>query len=124
MDNRELLESAARAAGVSGTYVRVHQAFGDQWVEGIDTGALIYWNPLGNDGDAMRLAVKFDISLRQKFAMVQAEYPWIDDEFNTRKVLCEPVLDDHCAASRRVIVRAAAEIGKMVDAPLVRAEEE
>lgn len=118
MNDRELLESAARAAGISGTYARMHQTYGDQWVDGIDAGGPAYWNPLADDGDALRLAVKLDINLRQKFAMVQAEYPWVDDEFNTRKVLCEAVLDDHCASSRRVIVRAAAEIGKRTEALL------
>src|ERR1700758_5538727 len=107
MDDRELLELAAKAAGyrIEWVSVRLDDNFGARirnenpyWFN------WPAWNPLVDDGDAMRLAIKLDINLRQKFAMVQAEYPWIDDEFNTRKVLCEPVLDDHCAASRRAIV--------------------
>jgi hypothetical protein len=87
-----------------------------------ENGDVASFDPLHDDSDAFRLAVKLDISLRQKFAMVQAEFPWTDEEFNERRVICEPVLDDACGSSRRAIVRAAAEIGKKVDAPLVRAD--
>lgn len=103
MNDKELLMLAAKAAGIK---------FELKWY-GVD------WNPLHDDADAFRLAVKLDIRLRQKFAMVQAEYPWFDDEFNTRKVLCEGVLDDYCAASRRAIVRAAAAIGSKTEARCV-----
>ncbi|MBN3848597.1 hypothetical protein G3N58_17465 [Paraburkholderia sp. Ac-20342] len=103
MNDRELLELAARAAG-----------YGELRI--LDDSSIIVharrWNPLADDGDAMRLAVKLDISLRQRFAMVQAEFPWADEQFNERRVICEPVLEDHCAPARRAIVRAAAEIGK------------
>jgi hypothetical protein len=75
------------------------------------------WNPLTDDGDALRLAVKLDISVRQQFAVVEADYPWTDEEFNERTTLCEAVLDDYCAATRRAIVRAAAAIGNRVDVP-------
>lgn len=108
MTDRELLECAAKAA-----------EYGE--LRFLDDTSIIVnsrrWNPLSDDGDAFRLAVKLDISTRQQFAMVQAEYPWLDEEFNTRKVLCEPVLADYYAATRRAIVRAAVEIGKKVGAP-------
>jgi len=121
MTDRELTELAAKAAGLSG---RWNEPF--QWLDldGAHTKgkARTAWSPLIDDGDALRLAVKLDISIRQQFAMVQAEYPLLDEEYNTRKVLCEGVLDDYYAATRRAIVRAAAEIGKKVDAPLVRAD--
>lgn len=112
MTDLELLWKAAKAVGLNG---RWNEPF--QWIELDDASkspgmpVRTVWNPLLDDGDAMRLAIKLDISLRQKFAMVQAEFPWIDEHFNERKVICEPVLDDHCASSRQVIVRAAAEIG-------------
>jgi hypothetical protein len=115
MQDKELLKLAAKAAG-----------YGD--LRFLDDSSIIVnarrWNPLANDGDAFRLAVELDISVRQQFAMVTAEYPWVDEDFNTRKVLCEGVgaLNDYCAATRRAIVRAAAEIGNRVDAPLVRAD--
>jgi hypothetical protein len=113
MNDRELLESAARAAGYGGLRI-------------LDDSSMIVncrrWHPLADDGDALRLAVKLDIRFRQHHAMVTADYPCIDDAFNERQTICEGVLDDYYAATRRVIVRAAAEIGKKIDAPLVRAD--
>lgn len=116
MTDQELLESAARAVGISGTYVRMHQAFGDQWVDGIDTGALIYWNPMGNDGDALRLAVKLGIHIAFVAVDSYTGYPnvararhfdfgEIDEHFDDNK--------SECGATRRAIVRGAAALGKM-----------
>lgn len=118
MTDRGLLELAARAAG----FGKSHYENGD-WLEiryGLTEAIWSdehegYWNPLEDDGDALRLAVKLDISVRQLFAAVTAEYPWIED-YCTRKTLCEGVLDDYCAATRRAIVRAAAAIGRKIDA--------
>jgi hypothetical protein len=92
-------------------------------VLGVGRDGPTIWNPLTDDGAAFRLAVELDISFRQQFAMVTAEYPWVEG-INTRKSLCEGVgpFNDYCAATRRAIVRAAAEIGNRVDAPLVRAD--
>lgn len=61
MGNRELLEEVASLAGIKGKYASVHHAYGDMWVEGIDTGHMIYWNPLDNDAHAFKLAVDFGI---------------------------------------------------------------
>lgn len=114
MTDRELLEAAARAVGYE---IEIFRS-AEENLTVVPPGIInfVFWNPLINDGDTFRLAVELDISLRQRLAMVVAEYPWIDEEFNLRKTLCEPVLDDHCKSSRRAIVRAAAEIGKKVDA--------
>jgi hypothetical protein len=106
MGDREMLENAARAVGIKLVWPST-PGLSPRLAEVLDT-----WNPLTEDDDAFRLAVKLDISLLQKFAMVQAEFPCTDEEFNERRVICEPVLDDACGPSRRVIVRAAAEIGK------------
>jgi hypothetical protein len=70
------------------------------------------WNPFHDDGEAFLLAIKLDISVRQQFAMVTAEYPCYDEEFNERAILRESVLDDRPAAVRRVIVRAAAKMSE------------
>lgn len=102
MSDRELLELAAKASG----YDVMRTVSGNLVVD------FKKWNPLEDDGDALRLAVNLDISIRQSFAMVSADYPCIDADFNERKVICELVLDDYFSASRRVVVRAAAEIGK------------
>ena len=84
MKDRELLELAAKAAGTY--YVE-----SESWDENAG------WNPLTNDGDALRLAVKLDILER---AASIAQFEGINDPY---------------AATRRAIVRAAAEIGKSID---------
>lgn len=112
MNDRELLELAAKAAGIEGTYVRVHQAYGDQWVEGIDTGAPVFWNSLTDDGDALRLAVKLrmDIEIRVCAGYVSvAAYREPDSRVY---VLEKP--GDSAESLRRAITRAAAEIGARI----------
>ncbi|WP_080763571.1 hypothetical protein [Burkholderia glumae] len=113
MNDRELLELAAKAAGIVGTYVRVHQAYGDQWVEGIDTGALVFWNPLTDDGDALRLAVKLrmdiDISINAGYVSVTAHREPDERVFIVEKP------GDSAEALRRAITRAAAEIARTTD---------
>lgn len=54
--DRELMEQAAKAAGIAGEYRSGHQAYGDQFIDGIDTGARFWWNPLADAGDRYRLA--------------------------------------------------------------------
>lgn len=103
-NDMELLELAAKAPGIE-TYID-HEGFRRE----SDSGVI--FDPLHDDGCAFRLATKLDISLPQQFAMVVAEYPCVDAEFNERNTLCEGVLDDHCASSRRAIVRAAAAMAK------------
>ena len=82
MTDREELELAARAAG-----------------NGFVIG---YWNPLTDDGDALRLAVKLELDVM--FASVRS----VDDDVN---ITIEAGTDPY-AATRRAIVRAAAEIGR------------
>ena len=98
MTDRELLELAAKAAGIE--YKEYH-------VLGLYTPKrpAAYWNPLTNDGDALRLAVKLClvINIGEMSATVYGEF---DSEIGTI------FGDDPYAATRRAIVRAAAEIGK------------
>lgn len=111
MNDRELLELAAKAAEVTGGWgekIEYHNGavdLRDVWIlEGDD---FVPWNPLDDDGDALRLAVKLAIEI--------SPCPEHDS------VLCEPkgspdsiitteALDDY--GTRRAIVRAAAEIGR------------
>lgn len=111
MNDRELLELAAKAAGID--YL--------VWTPGTSPivpaerriNGQMHWNPIHDDGDALRLAVTIDIRFERHFAMVTANYPRIDlATLDTRRTLCERVLDDYYAATRRAIVRAAAAIGK------------
>lgn len=65
-----------------------------------------YWNPLTSDGDALRLAVKLELVIMPHGGSVEA---YIGD------IECEEFIeDDPYAATRRAIVRAAAEIGKSI----------
>lgn len=90
--DRELLDLAAKAAGIEG--VNFDRARRD-WS----------WNPLDDDGNALRLAVKLDIVFR---CINGVAFAWKDGICDMQ----EPYSDDRCAAVRRAIVRAAAEIGK------------
>jgi hypothetical protein len=97
MTDRELLELAAKAAGWEGGS------------NGYVCGSLFSeWNPLTDDGDALRLAVKLWIHPcfyeNIIFAGVGGTM--------TPSVNEHVVNDDPYAATRRAIVRAAAEIGK------------
>jgi hypothetical protein len=66
------------------------------------------WNPLTGDGDALRLAVKLRINLHvcESDAMTTA---YAEGAIQGASV---DFMDDPYAATRRAIVRAAAEIGK------------
>ena len=84
-----LLERAAKAAGLR---VNFHPT------------ASYQWNPLTNDSDALRLAVKLRLTIDHKEECVNV---W-DGCFGTGFI---PNEGDPYAATRRAIVRAAAEIG-------------
>lgn len=95
MNDRELLELAAKAAGHTGfTFIN-----GEGAIYQPEKGKIQpyrRWNPLTDDGDALRLAVKL--------------YLWEVIRLAHRDVTAGV---DIYAATRRAIVRAAAEIGKM-----------
>jgi hypothetical protein len=71
MTDRELLESAAKAAG--GRVSFDYSPDGYPWLQAVVDGKPqpypVRWNPLTDDGDALRLAVKL------KFNVVP-EYTW------------------------------------------------
>lgn len=112
--DRELLELAAKAAGIVGKWERRPEFVQERWYFNVpydNQGMLsgFEWNPLTDDGDALRLAVKLRLHLQ------------IDDEppVNTIYAFCEvpssinePSKPDPYAATRRAIVRAAAAIAR------------
>ena len=105
MTDRELLEAAAKAAGILIYFDDVGQCC--QRVPG-DQLSTYLWEPLEDDGDALRLAVKLNITVSNSEAQKHACASSIKVSgicLNTHK-------GDPCAATRRAIVRAAAEIGK------------
>lgn len=108
MTDRELLELAARAAG--------HEVWTD--IDGnlyTAMNDLIEkpWNPLADDGDALRLAVKLGIDEIFTVAIVGRRGCVAACDANLELSGAEEkLLEDPYAATRRAIVRAAAEIGK------------
>lgn len=91
MTDRELLELAAKAAGVEGRIRQFQLPYRSEIHIGIGKHR---WNPLTDDGDALRLAVKIG---------------WLPDRVEFAGLAMS---HDPYAATRRAIVRAAAEIGR------------
>lgn len=119
MSDRELLELAAKAAG----YEVVRPADycdGAVMLEGIQEP----WNPLEYDHDALRLAVRLGISLlpypvyaeNERHSVIAKQRRKGDPlrESNPTEIQ-ELYGDDPYAATRRAIVRAAAEIGRSME---------
>ncbi|MNH08815.1 hypothetical protein D3C79_682480 [compost metagenome] len=120
MTDRELLELAAKAAGL-----KINQAFQAQrdaamnpvkaslWIDDGSTA----WNPLTDDGHALRLAVTLGLTLR----LNQFEQ-WTQAFVGDCYCRGATAVSEHIGrtrpgqnieqATRRAIVRAAAEIGK------------
>ena len=101
MSDRELLEFAAKAAGY------VLQETEDGYECNFDDSRI--WNPITDDGDALRLAVKLRIDVDFYLADVQAKHDQTDPVFELFSEHTDPL-----AATRRAIVRAAAEIGRQM----------
>ena len=110
MTDRELLEMAAKAAGITnlqwesdGTMQnRMNRLTIPYECQGMMTG--IDWNPLRDDGDALRLAVKLHMKLEKVVSCLGSA--WVADGR-----CMESVGSDQMASVRRAIVRAAAAIG-------------
>jgi hypothetical protein len=101
MTDRELLEAAAKAIGLQYEW---HQGCGDALHLTAPDATAIYWSPLTNDGDALRLAVKRGIDIVFLLGRV--------DAYRAGLVCSEYFGDDIYAATRRAIVRAAAAMVK------------
>jgi hypothetical protein len=107
-DDREMLELAAKAAGLYaiGDWHSVLGNFCGLKIRPDDLPSGYCWNPLEDDGDALRLAVKLFIRIKTGLDGAVAYTRW--DESGP----FESAKDDLLAATRRAIVRAAAEIGR------------
>lgn len=110
MTDKELLEAAAKAAGIA---VEWHHGCGNAVAltrqEARDRGRL-YWNPLTDDGDALRLAValRMNIDVGTKPVGFTEASVIVDG----MRIGAEEYHDaDPYAATRRAIVRAAASLG-------------
>lgn len=108
MNDRQLLELAAKACGgqlvgtTAGYPYRGH--FSPHPAEP--------WNPLADDGDALRLAVKLSMRVYIDGAGGDDVTSVAQDELNSLgHTVHEPHANDPLTATRRAIVRAAAAIG-------------
>lgn len=122
MTDRELLELAAKAAGIKGQWMAEppdglnEERYFINFV--LATGYI--WNPLTDDGDALRLMVRLRFHPRN--------FSPLDDDFDSVPMGMVEVWqeggedplhieyfkrgDDRLIVTRRAIVRAAAEIGR------------
>ncbi|HBP5411282.1 TPA: hypothetical protein L6B51_24825 [Pseudomonas aeruginosa] len=121
MNDRELLELAARAAGMNIQRSRLDDPLHRDFLmngEGVrNPGQCSFpWNPLTDDGDALRLAVVLGLTVECDFndsdtcTTSETRGEILADE--SSGMLGELVGEPEFAATRRAITRAAAEIGK------------
>lgn len=114
MTDKELLEDAAKAAGIEIMPMQIDNVTekGDNRFIGFLTKAEQWprgwFDPLTDDGDALRLAVQLKILV---------DIGVDSSEATNGDYICHGICElhrnsDHYAATRRAIVRAAAEIGK------------
>ena len=105
MSDKELLELAAKAAGIEGVWDNESKCF-------VPADGPIIWEPLSHDGDALRLAVKLALVIwdwkQYQKAMAEVRHGPARGEY------WEDVGNDPYAATRRAIVRAAAAIGEQM----------
>jgi hypothetical protein len=114
MTDEELLRYAAKAMGYVEPTMYRPKTNCLLWV-GKESGASI-WSPFRDDKDAFRLMIDLDIGVH---------HGWTDEEVPLANVCAQHIPsmievgeikgDDPKAATRRAIVRAAAEIGKNME---------
>lgn len=105
MEENDLLMLAAKAAGLEAGVIhqRPHRKCDMGWTP---------WNPLEDDGDALRLAARLKIDVHYEWNgptmgdIVEAMSPERAD--GSRWCMDESTAEDVAAATRRAIVRAAA----------------
>ena len=120
---KEVLEFAAKAQGLPyewrTEYIEVH-TLSKKTPDKVPYQKDLYvlgelWNPLESDGDALRLAVKLKLCVAiTDHGVNVSEVGW-----RSWREVQHP--DDPYAATRRAIVRSAAEIGKAIEQKSVSA---
>jgi hypothetical protein len=110
-DDRKLLELAAKAAGIHHSgwddEEQCMTAWFDDPADKSEAGSWGIWNPLEDDGEALRLAVKLGMEMQCHLGavMVCCAGRRVDERFDFTD-------DGATAATRRAIVRAAAALVK------------
>jgi hypothetical protein len=114
--DRELLEAAAKAAGYAVFWpAQAERAMAWEKSSGVSR---IFWNPLDEDGDALRLAVKLQLTVCNEHVESGVVYctrggdvfPSVPSGDTQIDVIAEDYV-----ATRRAIVCAAAELAKDTD---------
>jgi hypothetical protein len=106
MSDKELLELAAKAIGLEpdAEFAEIN-GLPAYWITEPQTH---WWNPLTDDGDALRLAVKLNLAVQTLPGRDKpASEAWHNDKYARELWNGDPY-----AATRRAIVRAAAEIAR------------
>ena len=113
MNDRELLEKAAKAAGLKYTKPTADYSGALGLVLEDAVGRPVAdWRPLTDDGDALRLAVKLRLDICRPFAEHDGVCVWVD---NFGDFIEQRVGDDPYAATRRAITRAAAAMADVME---------
>lgn len=117
MNDRELLELAAKAAGIEiGEWAESGAHSGFIVAPGVRPNG-IFWNPRDDDGDSRRLevALGLDVDVHRQHAL--RETPFVEVRgYDSRRLLASEGAKDNGAsleaATRRAVLLAAAAIGK------------
>lgn len=119
MDDRELLELAAKAIGYEFQFNLANA--GQLFKEG---EYVKFWNPIKYNDDAFCLAVKLRLQIQINDASIVIDFPQNDAGVTRESIYQYPdskydadyniVHIKHEAATRRAIVRAAAQIGRVM----------
>ena len=113
LTDKELIELAAKAAGLEGewqrdtSFVQERYCFEISYInQGMMTG--VEWNPLREDGDALQLAVKLQLEIRPGLGATSVSNVCYKDPLSFVWYDGDPY-----KATRRAIVMAAAKIAKI-----------
>ena len=116
MTDQELLEAAARAYG--DPHIKPGQPDFTRWIgrnEDLGCDEMVRWNPLTDDGDALRLAVKLRMGVTHNDPRSERRYVRADAALFVAPIFESFTADEEFedenerpAATRRAIVRAAA----------------
>ena len=107
--DKELLELAAKAAGIS--FIDWRESWADYNGPAWRTADKKLWNPITDDGDALRLAVKLGISPVFLYSQLEGGFKR-GVSARHMEIYCEEWSADIGASTRFAITGAAAEIGR------------
>lgn len=114
MTDQELMMKAAKAAGAH-SVLEGREGVMVQWSPNLR--GFSRWNPLADDGDALRLAVKLQLTICNEHLTAGVAYctaglNWSGPSVDARWPQQQAVVDGDYAATRRAIVLAAADLGR------------